>query len=131
MTSNPAASKSPLAAARELYPLLSAASVEIEEKRRLTPAAVAALKASRLFRLCVPERYAGLEASPVDMVESVAELSRADASSGWCVAIGATSGLLGGYLPEADAREIFASDPESVAGGVFAPRGQAVAEHDA
>lgn len=89
---------------------------------------LAALKASRLFRLCVPERYAGLEASPVEMVGAIAELARADGSAGWCVAIGATSGLLAGYLPDDDAREVFGSDPDSVAGGVFAPRGEAVAE---
>src|SRR5690349_19165053 len=110
MTSNPA-TQAPLEAARSLYPLLASASPGIEQARRLTPDALAALKSSRLFRLCVPKKYAGLEASPVEMVEAVAELSRADGSAGWCVAIGATSGLLGGYLPDADAREIFASDP--------------------
>jgi alkylation response protein AidB-like acyl-CoA dehydrogenase len=42
------------------------------------------------------------------------------------VAIAATSGLVGGYLPAEGAREIY-GDPLSVAGGVFAPKGRAVA----
>ncbi|HEY2775090.1 MAG TPA: acyl-CoA dehydrogenase family protein [Candidatus Binatia bacterium] len=121
---------SPVQAARSLYPLISAASDRIEQERRLPADIASALKESRLFRLCVPHRYAGLEAAPMDMVEAIAEVSRADGSAGWCVAIGATSGLLAGYLPDADAREIYASDPLSVAGGVFAPRGEATADGD-
>jgi len=117
--------------ARALYPLLDSASPRIESERRLPDDVVSALKASRLFRLCVPERYAGLEASPVAMVEVIAELARADGSAGWCVAIGATSGLLGGYLADADAKEVYASDPDSVAGGVFAPKGKATTDGDA
>jgi alkylation response protein AidB-like acyl-CoA dehydrogenase len=114
--------------ARSLYPVLAAASSRIETERQLPADVAAALKASRLFRLCVPTRYAGLEASPVDMVDAISEIARADGSAGWCVAIGATSGLLAGYLADADAKEIYGADPESVSGGVFAPRGQAVAE---
>jgi alkylation response protein AidB-like acyl-CoA dehydrogenase len=121
---------SPLETARSLYPLISSASDRIEEARRLPDDIASALKESMLFRLCVPRRYAGLEASPVDMVESVAEVSRADGSAGWCVAIGATSGLVAGYLEPSDAQAIYGADPTMVAGGVFAPRGKAVAEGD-
>lgn len=126
MTSNPSAS--PFASARSLYPLLAGASARIEQERCLPGDVVAALKESRLFRLCVPSRYAGLEASPTEMVSSIAEVARADGSAAWCVAIGATSGLLAAYLCDEDAREIYGADPSSVSGGVFAPRGEAVAE---
>jgi indole-3-acetate monooxygenase len=122
---------SPLDVARSLYPLLSSASPRIEQERRLPDDVASALKRSKLFRLCVPLRYAGLESSPMEMIEAIAEVSRADGSAGWCVAIGATSGLLAGYLEDADAQEVYGSDPDSVAGGVFAPRGTAVAEGDA
>jgi alkylation response protein AidB-like acyl-CoA dehydrogenase len=116
--------------ARALHPLLRDASSRIEEARRLPDDVVAALKASRLFRLCVPKRYAGVEAPPSDMVEAIEEVARADGSAGWCVAIGATSGLVAAYLPDAEAREVYATDPDSVTGGVFAPRGQAVADRE-
>jgi alkylation response protein AidB-like acyl-CoA dehydrogenase len=121
----------PVAAARALYPVIAAASERIEAARRLPGDVLAPLKASRLFRLCVPRRYGGLESTPMEMIEAVSEVARADGSAGWCVAIGATSGLLGGYLAEADAAEIYGRDPEGVSGGVFAPRGQAVAEGEA
>ena len=127
----PSLSQTPTEVARSLYPVLAAASERIEAARRLPDDIAATLKASRLFRLCVPKRYAGLEASPVELVTSIAEVARADGSAGWCVAIGSTSGLLAAYLPEEDAAEIYGSDPESVAGGVFAPKGRAVAEGEA
>jgi alkylation response protein AidB-like acyl-CoA dehydrogenase len=59
------------------------------------------------------------------LIESVEALARGDGAAGWCVAIAATSGLLLGYLPPAAAAEVFAT-PETVLGGVFAPRGRAV-----
>ena len=39
--------------------------------------------------------------------------------------IGATSGLLSAYLPDATAREIYAQAPHVITGGVFAPYGKA------
>lgn len=119
---------SPLATARDLFALISASSDQIERDRRLPEPVVAALKRSGLFRLCVPKSLGGLESPPTEMIEAIAEIARADGSAGWCVAIGATSGLLSGYLPEADAREIYGRDPLGVSGGVFAPRGTAIAE---
>lgn len=130
MTKTPLPSESPVERARSIHSLLAESSSRIEEERRLPDEVVSALKTSQLFRLCVPRRFAGLEARPIDVVEAVAEVARADGSSGWCVAIGATSGLLAGYLSDEDAGEIYGSDPTSVTGGVFAPRGQAVAEGD-
>lgn len=117
-------------AARSLYGLLSNSSELIEKRRCLTPEVLAALRLAGLFRLCVPRRYGGLEASPMVMVDAVAEVARGDASAGWCVGIGATSGLLAAYLEETEAKTIYGSDPDTVSGGVFAPRGQAVAEGD-
>lgn len=127
---SPSSSSCVVASARALYPVLSQASSGIEDERKLTIEVLEALKAAHLFRLCVPARYAGLEASPVEMVEAIAEVARGDGSAGWCVAIGATSGLLAAYLPEDDAKEIYASDPDSCTGGVFAPKGRAIGEGD-
>ena len=59
------------------------------------------------------------------LVGAVEAVARGDGSSGWCVGIAATSGMLSAYLPEGAAREAFGS-PRSIAGGVYAPRGRAV-----
>ncbi len=130
-TAAPSASSpkpSALDAARGLFPLIAGSSERIEADRRLPEPVVTALQRSGLFRLCVPRSLGGLEAPPTETIEAIAEIARADGSAGWCVAIGATSGILSGYLPEADAREIYGSDPLGVSGGVFAPRGAAVAD---
>jgi alkylation response protein AidB-like acyl-CoA dehydrogenase len=117
---------SPIAAARELAPRIRAAADAIEAGRRLPADLVAALAAAGIFRMCVPRSLGGGELEVVSMLETLEELARADGSAGWCAMIGATSGLVSAYLPDAFAREIYA-DPTLVTGGVFAPSGKAVA----
>jgi alkylation response protein AidB-like acyl-CoA dehydrogenase len=100
-----------------------------ERERRLVPEVVEALRRADLFRLCVPREIGGAEATPRALVESVETLARADGSAGWCLAVTATSGVLAGYLDEKAAREVYGGAGTAV-GGVFAPRGRAVAEGD-
>ena len=61
---------------------------------------------AHLFRLWVPRRRRrrGRAGGRPDAIE---ELARGDGAAGWCLAIQVTSGLLGGYLPEAAAREVY------------------------
>jgi alkylation response protein AidB-like acyl-CoA dehydrogenase len=120
------AARDPILSACELAPRALAAAEQIERDRRLPGDLVQELKAAGLFRLCVPKAVGGLEAEAATMVAAIEALAAGDGSTGWCVAIGATSGALGAYLPEDAAREAYGS-PGSVAGGVFAPRGRAVA----
>ena len=61
------------------------------------------------------------------LLEAVAALSEGDGSAGWCLAVLATSGMLGAYVPEGSAREMLGDDG-TIAGGVFAPMGKAVVE---
>ncbi len=105
---------------------LHAAADATERDRRLAPPLVTAMAEAGLFAMCVPRRYGGGEAGPRELVETIERISRADGAAGWTLMIGATTGLVAAYLPEADAREIFA-DPRVVTGGVTAPKGRAVA----
>jgi alkylation response protein AidB-like acyl-CoA dehydrogenase len=111
-------------AARALAPLLRARSEEGERNRRLPAEVADALVAGGFFRMLVPASLGGGECDPATFVATVEELSRADAAAGWCIAACATSGMVGAYLDEAAAREVF-GDAGSVSGGVFAPRGRA------
>jgi indole-3-acetate monooxygenase len=122
-------SPEPVSAARELAATAAELAAEGEKERRLMPRLVEGLVDAGLFRLCVPASLGGLESPAATLVEAVEELARGDGAAGWCVAVNATSGLLGGYLEEEPARTIF-GDPRSVAGGVFAPRGRATATQD-
>ena len=115
-----------LEAARAVAPLAAERAGQSERDRRLVPEVVAALREAGLFRLCVPRSLGGAEASPAELVAAMEELGGADGSTSWCVAVAATSGALAAYLPEADARDVY-GEPTGCVGGVFAPKGRAVA----
>jgi alkylation response protein AidB-like acyl-CoA dehydrogenase len=115
----------PLAAVRALVPAIRGRADEIEEGRRVPPDLIQGLADAGAFRLCIPHAQGGLEADVQTLLDVIEEVARADGSAGWVVMIGATSGLVSGYLPADVSAEIF-GDPSVVTGGVFAPRGQAV-----
>lgn len=111
-------------AARRLDPALRAQSDEIERERRVPLALVRQMIDAGFFRMCVPRALRGEEVDPGTLVRVIEALAEADASAGWVAMIGATSGLLAGYLPPDAAAEIY-GDPRLVAGGVYAPSGKA------
>jgi indole-3-acetate monooxygenase len=116
-------------AAKRLAARASEAAEEIERERRLPADLVDAMKEADVFRLCVPRSVGGLEAEVGTLLAAVEALARGDGSTGWCLAIGATSGMLAAYISPEAAREAYGS-PGSAAGGVFAPRGRAAATPD-
>ena len=111
--------------ARKLASTIEPRRAEIERGRRLPLDLVAQLAGAGLFSLCVPRAYGGGEVEPDDLVETIEAVARADGSTGWCVMIGATSGMVAAYLPDDEARAIYGSASDIVTGGVFAPRGTA------
>ena len=73
----------------------------------------------------MPARYGGGELAARDVLRVIEEVARADGAAGWCVMIGATTGVLAASLPEPFAREIYAANPRVVTGGAAAPMGRA------
>jgi alkylation response protein AidB-like acyl-CoA dehydrogenase len=114
----------PVEAARRLVPLAADTASQADANRRLAPELVEGLRDSGLLRMLVPSVLGGGETTPAGMVSAVEELARADGAAGWCLAVAATSGVLAGYLPREEAREVF-GDPRGWVGGVFAPKGRA------
>jgi alkylation response protein AidB-like acyl-CoA dehydrogenase len=115
-----------VAAAASIRPVAAAGAERAERATRLTPELVEALATADLFRLCVPRSLGGREAEAGDVVRAIEELARGDGAAGWCLMIAATSGLISGWLDPDAAREVF-GDPRRPCGGVFAPRGRALA----
>jgi indole-3-acetate monooxygenase len=64
------------------------------------------------------------ELSTMEQVEVIEEVSRANASLGWCVMIGCDSGFVVGYLDDRVARKLFPR-LEMVTAGNFSPTGRA------
>ncbi len=107
-------------AARLLRPLTE----QIEQGRRLPEAAVRALVEAGVFKLLVPREHGGAQTTVPTLLAVIEAIARADGSAGWCVMIGATSGLMSAFLPDAVAREVYAP-ADAITGGVFAPMGRA------
>ena len=116
----------PVAAARALAAGIRDRAEHIERHRRLPAELVRAMAGVGLFRMCVPRVVGGLEVDAATMVEAIEEVAKADGSAGWCVMIGATSGLVSAYLPEAVAQRNLRHAPQAITGGVFAPHGKAM-----
>ena len=100
---------------------------EIEEGRRLPVDLALNFAAGGLFRLLVPKDCGGLELPPAEALAAIETMGEADAASGWCVMIAATTGLNAAFLALDSANAIF-SPRDAICGGIFAPMGRAVAE---
>ena len=111
-------------AAKALRPRFAEASSEIEAARRLPPHVVASMHEHGLFRLIMPKIWGGPELTSLEQVEVIEEVSRGDASVGWCLMIGCDSGLYSGYLDDTVARELYPKLDMVQAGWVF-PAGRA------
>ena len=120
---------SPVELAAALVPTLRERASEIEATRHLPRDLSDQFARAGFYRVCVPEKIGGLELPPTETMRVIETLARGDGSAAWCVFIGGTSGTILASLAEDAAREIFAK-PETLLCGVFAPRGEAVAEGD-
>jgi indole-3-acetate monooxygenase len=79
---------------------------------RLPDALFDALAALGLFRLLLPAELGGHELSALDYMDVVEDAAALDGTIGWLVGNGGGMGRVGGFLAEAEAREIF-DDPKA------------------
>jgi alkylation response protein AidB-like acyl-CoA dehydrogenase len=110
--------------ARGLGTYLKEKSAEIDEARRLPSEVVARVRDAGMFRLAMPKDWGGPELSTIEQIEVIEELSKANASVGWCVMIGCDSGFVVGYLDDCVARRLFPRLDMATAGNFF-PTGRA------
>jgi len=97
---------------------------EIEALRTLPRDIVDALVDAGIMKLFVPRTYGGSEATVDEGIAVIEELATHDGSTAWCAMIAMTTGLLGGFLPAAHARAVYAPR-DAVTGGFAAPVGRA------
>jgi alkylation response protein AidB-like acyl-CoA dehydrogenase len=93
--------------ARELAPMLAAASDEIEERRELPERVVEALIEGGFFRMLLPRSLGGAELDPLTYVQVLEEIAKADPSTAWCLGQNSGCSMTAPYLDPAVAREIF------------------------
>jgi len=119
------ASATLLNAVDTLEPLIRQHADEAERHRRLALPVVRALTEAGIFRMCVPLTLGGLEVPPLTFYRVVEAVARLDGSTGWCTFIGGAGGLVGAYLAQQTAEEMFGRDPRVVIAGSVAPAGRA------
>jgi indole-3-acetate monooxygenase len=115
-----------LDAVRDMSPAIAARAGEIEAARRLPPDLVTELTAAGCFGMLRPPSHGGAGVDLATSMEVYEALSRADASVGWTVAIGAGCWLDVVGLPRSTFDAVFAHGPDVKVGGGINPAGVAV-----
>lgn len=101
--------------------------VAAEAAATLPLATVDALDEAGLLALKLPEVLGGAEADPVTQFEIIEAMANIDASTAWCMMVGATSlALPGAFLPDDAIAQMFEDSRPPRAAGVFMPTGQAI-----
>jgi alkylation response protein AidB-like acyl-CoA dehydrogenase len=112
-------------AVHDLAPKIAARAGEIEAARRMPLDLVDDLSAAGCFRMLLPRSHGGSGFDLLSTMKVYEELSRADASVGWTVMIGASAWLDLAGLPRATFDALYADGPEAIVGGAFSPSGVA------
>jgi alkylation response protein AidB-like acyl-CoA dehydrogenase len=111
---------------RALAPEISRRAAESEALGTMPVDLVERMRAAGIFRALQPHSLGGSEVAPVEFIQIVEELARADGSAGWLAAIGAGAPAFTAWLDPAIADELFGSHADFLAATVFAPTGRAV-----
>ena len=115
-----------IARAEAVRPAVAAASDEIEAKRRLPPHLLDKLHEQKLFRLLMPKTSNGIETDPITFFHVIETISRADASTAWCLSQAGGCAMTAAYLDLPVAQEIFGNDPRAVLAWGPGPKAKAI-----
>jgi 3-hydroxy-9,10-secoandrosta-1,3,5(10)-triene-9,17-dione monooxygenase len=114
-----------LARAAELKPLLAENAARTEELRRIPDETLEALVEAGLFRVTVPRRFGGHEASIGTFLEVSGVLGEACGSTAWVVTLTNVCNWLASLFGDRAQQEVFGADPDARVCGVLAPSAQA------
>ncbi|WP_306330331.1 acyl-CoA dehydrogenase family protein, partial [Streptomyces venezuelae] len=96
-----------------------------ERSGRLHPEVVTAMTAAGLARHFVPRRWGGRAGGFAELLDTVAEVGAACASTAWCGVLLAAHGRLAAHLPVEGQRELWGDSPDTrVAAAVVPPAGR-------
>ncbi|MEV5508139.1 acyl-CoA dehydrogenase family protein [Streptomyces orinoci] len=109
--------------AAALVGLLRRNAAKTEDDRRVAEENIQALAEAGLFRITVPARFGGHQASVRTLLEVSAELGRGCGSTAWNTTLINVCAWLISLYPERTQREVFATDPGARACAVLTPGG--------
>jgi alkylation response protein AidB-like acyl-CoA dehydrogenase len=105
----------------DLQPLLAKNAAQTEADRRVVEENIQAIKDAGLFKLTVPRRFGGYEASIATKLEVSAALAEACGSTAWVTALTNVCNWAVGLLPDKAQQDIFGADPDARVAGVLMP----------
>lgn len=111
--------------AAKLVPALRARAAEAELLRRLPEETIADLRASGLFKLMLPKRVGGDQASLHDFIDTVAEVGKGCGSTAWVLGVVNAHHWLLGLFPKQAQDEVVDSTVDVITSAVIGPRGRA------
>lgn len=112
-----------------LCPVIESNGARAETERQLPDQAYEAMIDARLFDMCAPRAYGGLELHPVEAMLVWEAVARIDTAAAWNLVMNQAVGGLAAWLPDDGAKELYGNGPTTVAGAFFPP-GTAVRVHD-
>ncbi|MGH8958126.1 MAG: acyl-CoA dehydrogenase family protein [Acidimicrobiia bacterium] len=118
------------AVGEELAAIARATAVDAEQERRVAPRFVTALRQSGIALTAAPRAVGGTNPAPSALLDTVRQVSTADASAGWVTMIYLTSAAASHWVPTEGVAEIFQNPTNTLLAGVVAPRGQATTTSD-
>ena len=95
-----------------LLPVLKERAAHTEELRQLPDETVQDMLSSELLRICVPQRFGGLDVDYGLMLEIGVQLGAACASTSWCYCIWSAHSWLVGHWPLEAQEEVFGDGPD-------------------
>jgi len=112
--------------ARALAPKFGARAAAAEEARRIGQESARDMLAAGLARILVPPRFGGYGLDFDTWLDVVLEISRLDASHGWCAALIIHHAHLVGQFPEEAQQAVWANGPDVAIAASFAPTTRAL-----
>src|SRR5262249_10777713 len=110
---------------RALAPKFGTRATAAEDARRISDESAQDMLAAGLARILVPTRFGGYGLDFDTWLDAVLEISRFDASQGWCAALITHHAHLVGQFPEEAQQAVWAQGPDVAIAASFAPTVQA------
>lgn len=102
-----------VARARELAPMIAAASDRIERERQVPADIMATMHEAGLYRMCLPSALGGGPVAALTVMEVLEIVAGADASAAWCLGQAQGCSTAAAFLDDAPAQDVFGA-PDAV-----------------
>jgi len=115
-----------LQSARDLLPVVESEADDAERLHHQTDRVIAQMRRTGLYALLIPKALGGAELPFVEAMHIVEEVSRAEASAGWCLMVAGVMGAsAGAFLPDSGAKIVYPHGADVTMAGQGVPRGYA------